>query len=50
MDNGYDGECYEPKESGQGYGPKRRRHEVELEALENPTILANVGWQNLPQP
>ncbi len=29
---------------------KRRWHEAKLKTLENPTIVINVGWQNLPQP
>jgi hypothetical protein len=32
------------KKMVKGHGPKRRQHEVGLEALEDPTTLANVGW------
>jgi len=28
---------------------KRRLHKVKLEALEDPTMLTNVGWQIIPQ-
>jgi len=31
-----------------GHGAKGRRHKAKLEALEDPTIVADVGWQNLP--
>jgi hypothetical protein len=32
-----------------GHGAKGRWHKVELKALEEPTVLANIGWQILPQ-
>jgi hypothetical protein len=28
-----------------GHGEKGKQHDVKLEALQNPTILANDGWQ-----
>jgi hypothetical protein len=31
-----------------GHGAKERWHEVKLEVLEDPTIIVDVGWQNLP--
>jgi hypothetical protein len=31
-----------------GHGTKGRCHKVELETLKDPTILVDVGWQNLP--
>ncbi len=33
-----------------GHGGKKRRHEAKLKTFEDPTIITNVGWQNLPQP
>jgi hypothetical protein len=33
-----------------GRGVKRRQYEAKFETLEDPTIIVNVGWQNLPQP
>jgi hypothetical protein len=33
-----------------GHGAKGRWHEAKLETLEDPTVVANVTWQNLPQP
>jgi hypothetical protein len=33
-----------------GHGVKGRRHKVEFKALEDPTIITNVGWQNYPKP
>jgi hypothetical protein len=30
-----------------GHGTKGKRHEVKFKTLEDPTIIANVGWQNL---
>jgi hypothetical protein len=31
-----------------GHGTKGKWHKVELKTLEDPTVVANVGWQNLP--
>jgi hypothetical protein len=50
MDNGYNGGCANQRKVVKGHGMKGRQHEAKLEALEDPTIIANVGWQNLPQP
>jgi len=33
-----------------GHGAKGRWHEAKLEALEDPTIIVDVGWPDLPQP
>jgi hypothetical protein len=33
-----------------GHGAKGRQHEAKLETFEDPTILIDVGWPNLPQP
>jgi surface antigen len=30
------------------HGVKARQHEAELKALEDPTIVVDVRWQNLP--
>jgi hypothetical protein len=30
-----------------GHGTKGKRHETKFETFEDPTIVANVGWQNL---
>jgi hypothetical protein len=32
-----------------GHGTKGKQHKAKLKTLEDPTILINVGWQNLPQ-
>ncbi len=31
-----------------GLGVKRRWHKVEFESFEDPTVIIDVGWQNLP--
>ncbi len=31
-----------------GHGAKGRRHKAELKALEDPTIVVDARWQNLP--
>jgi hypothetical protein len=31
-----------------GHGMKGRRHEAKLEGFENPTVVVDVRWQNLP--
>jgi hypothetical protein len=31
-----------------GHGTKGRRHEAELEGFENPIVVVDVRWQNLP--
>jgi hypothetical protein len=33
-----------------GHGMKRRQHEAKLKALENPTVVTDPRWENLPQP
>jgi hypothetical protein len=33
-----------------GHGVKGRWDGVELQAFEDPIVLGNAGWQNLPQP
>jgi hypothetical protein len=30
-----------------GHSMKGRQHEAKFKALEDPTIIADVGWQNL---
>ncbi len=31
-----------------GHGVKGKLHDAELEAFQDPTMLANDGWQNMP--
>jgi hypothetical protein len=31
-----------------GHGAKGRQHKAKFETVEDPTIIANAGWQNLP--
>ncbi len=31
-----------------GHGAKGRQHKVELKALEDPIIVVDARWQNLP--
>jgi hypothetical protein len=33
-----------------GHGMKGRWHKAKLETFEHPTIIVDVGWQNLPRP
>jgi hypothetical protein len=33
-----------------GHGIKEDPHEAKLKTLEDPTVVANARWQNLPQP
>ncbi len=33
-----------------GRGTKGKWHEAKLKTLEDPTIVVDVRWQNLPQP
>jgi hypothetical protein len=31
-----------------GHGAKKKQHEAKFKTLKDPTVIANVGWQNLP--
>jgi hypothetical protein len=31
-----------------GHGTKGRQHKIELKTFEDPTIVIDAGWQNLP--
>jgi hypothetical protein len=33
-----------------GHGAKGKWHEAKLKTFEDPTIVVDVRWQNLPQP
>jgi hypothetical protein len=50
VDGGYNGGWCTPKIVVKGHGVKGRQHKTKLEALGNPTMLVDVGWQIIPQP
>jgi hypothetical protein len=48
MDSGYNGGRVNQRKVVKGHGTKGRQHKAKLKALEDPTVIANPGWQNLP--
>jgi hypothetical protein len=48
MDCGYDGDDMNQKRVVRGHRAKERWHKAKLKAFEDPTIVADARWQNLP--